>query len=252
MIFYVLRMESGTHHTMSDIWYFFTHWGRTAHIWVNEIVIIGSDNGLSPGRRQAIIWTNAGILVIGPLGISFSEILFEINTLSFKEMHMKLSSAKWRLFRLLRWPYHRVCLQDLISFWQKDIKEGPYLDTAIALLTSTINYDAELIHKAVKVSRAPPRSLELRQGQQSSMGWLSAAAQRTHGVIITASLRQNDVAASFWRNNGVIITPWVHWERLSGKWLCAWHIWLFWIFSFKWLSKSRTLIQIRFTIPANT
>ena len=30
--------------------------------------IIGSDNGLSPGRRQAIIWTNAGILLIGSLG----------------------------------------------------------------------------------------------------------------------------------------------------------------------------------------
>ena len=30
--------------------------------------IIGSDNGLSPVRRQAIIWTNAGILLIGPLG----------------------------------------------------------------------------------------------------------------------------------------------------------------------------------------
>ena len=39
--------------------------------WVN----IGSDNGLAPDRRQAIIWTNAGILLIGPLGTNFSEIL---------------------------------------------------------------------------------------------------------------------------------------------------------------------------------
>ena len=38
----------------------------------------GSDNGLSPGWRQAIIWTNAGILLIGPLGTNFSEILIEI------------------------------------------------------------------------------------------------------------------------------------------------------------------------------
>ena len=29
---------------------------------------IGSDSGLSPGRRQSIIWTNAGILLIGPPG----------------------------------------------------------------------------------------------------------------------------------------------------------------------------------------
>ena len=28
--------------------------------------IVGSDNGLSPVRRQAIIWNNAGILSIGP------------------------------------------------------------------------------------------------------------------------------------------------------------------------------------------
>ena len=70
------------------------------HIFVSEIIIIGSDNGLSSGRRQAIIWTNAGILLIGPLGINFNEILIEINTFSFKEMHLKMSSAKWRLFRL--------------------------------------------------------------------------------------------------------------------------------------------------------
>ena len=41
-----------------------THWGRGTHICVDKL--IGSDNGLSPARRQAIIWTNAGILLIGP------------------------------------------------------------------------------------------------------------------------------------------------------------------------------------------
>ena len=48
------------------------------HIGVNKQTIVGSDNGLSPGRRQAIIWTNAGILLIRPLGTNFSEILIEI------------------------------------------------------------------------------------------------------------------------------------------------------------------------------
>ena len=67
-------------------------------ICVNKLTIIGSDNGLSPGRRQAIIWTNAGILLIGPLGTNFSEILIEIETFSFKKIHLKMSSAKWRLF----------------------------------------------------------------------------------------------------------------------------------------------------------
>ena len=79
---------------------YLTHWGRETHIYVSILTIIGSDNGLSPGRRQAIIWTSAGILVIGPLGFNFSEILIEINTFSFNKMHLKMSSAKWRLFRL--------------------------------------------------------------------------------------------------------------------------------------------------------
>ena len=54
---------------------FSTHRGRATHICISKLTIIGSDNGLSPGRRQAIIWTNAGILLIGTLGTYFSEIL---------------------------------------------------------------------------------------------------------------------------------------------------------------------------------
>ena len=72
-----------------------THWGRVTHIYVSKLTSIGSDNGLSPGRRQAIIWTNAGILLIGPVGINFSEILIRTQTFSFKKMHLKMSSAKW-------------------------------------------------------------------------------------------------------------------------------------------------------------
>ena len=75
-----------------------THWGRVTHISVGKLFIIGSDNGLSPGRRQAIICTNAGILLIWTLGTNFSEILSEIHAFSFTEMHLKMSSAKWRLF----------------------------------------------------------------------------------------------------------------------------------------------------------
>ena len=55
-----------------------THWGRVTHICFSKLTIIGSDNGLSPGRRQAIIWTSDGILLIGPLGTNLSEVLIEI------------------------------------------------------------------------------------------------------------------------------------------------------------------------------
>ena len=77
-----------------------THWGRVTHIHVGNLTTIGPDNGLSPGRRQAIIWTNARILLIVPWGTNFSEILLGIQTFSFKKMHLKMSSAKWRPFCL--------------------------------------------------------------------------------------------------------------------------------------------------------
>ena len=77
-----------------------THWGRVTHICVSDLTIIGSDNGLSPGRRQAIIRTNAGILLIRPLGTNFSDILIEILLFSFKKMRLKVSSAKRRPFCL--------------------------------------------------------------------------------------------------------------------------------------------------------
>ena len=77
-----------------------THWAQVTHICVGKLTIIGSDNGLSPGRCQPIIWTNAGILLIEPLGTNFSEILIGIQILSFKKMRLKMSSAKWRPFCL--------------------------------------------------------------------------------------------------------------------------------------------------------
>ena len=85
---------------MRCLLWFLTHWGRVTHICDNKLTIIGSDNGLSPERHQAIIWTNAGILLIGPLGTNFSEMLIEIHTFSFKKIHLKLSSGKWRPFCL--------------------------------------------------------------------------------------------------------------------------------------------------------
>ena len=65
-----------------------THWGRVTHICVGKLTIIGSDNGLSPGRRQAIIWTNAEIMLIRPLE-NFSEIWIGIQTFSFKKCTWK-------------------------------------------------------------------------------------------------------------------------------------------------------------------
>ena len=68
--------------------------GPSDALCISNLTIIGSDNGLSPGRRQAIIWTNAGILLIGPLGTNLSEIYI----FSFKKMHLKMLSGKCQPF----------------------------------------------------------------------------------------------------------------------------------------------------------
>ena len=70
-----------------------TYCGRVTHICVCKVTIIVSDNGLPPVWRKVIIWTNAGKLLIGPKGTNFSEILNEIHTFSFTQMHLKISSG---------------------------------------------------------------------------------------------------------------------------------------------------------------
>ena len=54
--------------------------GRVTQICVKKLTTIGSDNGLSPGRRLAIIWNNAVIYLIRHIGKNFSEFLIEIQT----------------------------------------------------------------------------------------------------------------------------------------------------------------------------
>ena len=68
-----------------------------AYICVRKFSIIGSDNGLAPGWRQAIVGTNEGILLIRPLGTNFSEILI-IHIFSFTKMHLNMLSPKC-------WPF---------------------------------------------------------------------------------------------------------------------------------------------------
>ena len=77
-----------------------THWGRVTHICVSKQPIIASDNGLSPGRRQATVGTNAGILYSN-LRNKFQWNL-KRNSIIFikKKMCFKVSSAEWRPFCL--------------------------------------------------------------------------------------------------------------------------------------------------------
>ena len=81
---------------------FSIHWGGVKHICVSKVTIVDSGNGLSPVRRQAIIWTNAGILLIEPLGINFSEILLKKSN----------SFIQKNAFENVVWPF---CLSVLTS-----------------------------------------------------------------------------------------------------------------------------------------
>ena len=76
-----------------------TQWGRVTHIFVSKLTIIGSDNGLVPSLRQAIIWTNAAVLLIRPFRTNFNEILTEFQIFPFNKMQLKMSSLKFRTSR---------------------------------------------------------------------------------------------------------------------------------------------------------
>ena len=96
-----------------------THQGRAMHLCISKLTIIGSDNGLLLGQRQTMIWTNDGILLIWILGTNSSEILSKNHTFSFKKIHLKVSSVKWRPF-CLRFNVSnqaRASLRQWISGW---------------------------------------------------------------------------------------------------------------------------------------
>ena len=99
--------------TVYSLWFqtgILTHRGQVTHICTSKITSIGLDNGLSPGRSEAIIWTSAEILLIGTLGTNFSEISIEIYTFSFKKMHLKRRLETGGHFAILKC----ICF---VSYW---------------------------------------------------------------------------------------------------------------------------------------
>ena len=101
-----------------------THWGRVMHICISNLTIIGSVNGLAPGRRQTIIWSNAGILLIEPLGLgtTFSEIVIEIQTVSLKKICLKMSMCE--MLCISYWPQCVNPDHDYIYIYETVIKRN--------------------------------------------------------------------------------------------------------------------------------
>ena len=65
------------------------------HICIGKLTFIGSDNGLAPSRRQAIIWTNAGIVLI--------QWNFNHNLYIFIEEYA-LKTVVWEIVAILSQP----------------------------------------------------------------------------------------------------------------------------------------------------
>ena len=91
----------------------------------------GSDNGLSPGQHQALIWTSADILLITPQGAYFNEILFEIQIFSFKGAYFIEI-----LFKIQISSFRKMCLNMSFAKWRPFCSEG---DDLIKPMVSKIN-----------------------------------------------------------------------------------------------------------------
>ena len=114
-----------------------THWDQVTHICVTKLTIIGSNNGLVLGWHQAISWTKAGILLIGPPGTNFNEILIEIYTFSFKKMHLTMSSGKWQFANFSNIFLKRNLLDLLEINWWSNTVDACY---GLVLIKHQIHY----------------------------------------------------------------------------------------------------------------
>ena len=137
------------------------------HICISSLTIIDSDNGLSPGCIQAIIWTNDRILLIGLLGTNFNDILIEIRTFSLIKMLLKMSSGKWRPFSLSlivlnNWSKHSL------SCW----KNGPYISCGILCVVMHVENLITTKHRAD--SRLAPNQWETSLQSNAVFHWLGA------------------------------------------------------------------------------
>ena len=110
---------------------------------------IGSDNGLLPDRHQAIIWTSAGILSIGPWGTNFSQISIKIKSYSLKRLHCKMLSAKC-------WPFNCLCLYHKRMVGPYMMSLCNYVTRFRGILTAILTASANVSHshwKPAKIER---------------------------------------------------------------------------------------------------
>ena len=128
-----------------------TRWGRVTHICASKLTIIGLDNGLLAGRSQAIIWTNAGILLMRTSGTNFSEILSEIHTFSLNKMH-SFRAHNWKSHLL---PWSCIWLSNQVLILHVSRQPNYYGICKIILkhssLCNMIQYKCEIADSTVMI-----------------------------------------------------------------------------------------------------
>ena len=140
-------------------------------------VSIGSDNGLSPIQHQAIIHTNAGLFLIGPLRTNFSEILIKIQTFWFEKMHLKMSSVKWQPFFPGQDELISLFGNILISI--RSFELPSYLTSAATDIWGFDNSELEIVDQW-STGIPPPH----RRGWQWAMGGLQLNIVQNHKAAI--------------------------------------------------------------------
>ena len=110
-----------------------THWGRVMHICISILAII-----VSSGRHQAIIWTNAGILLIVHIGTN-SEILKDIYTFSFSKNPFENIVSK--IAYILSQPQcvkdNKCCVPPGIVFMGDTLQQPYYIYEPVLLYQAT-------------------------------------------------------------------------------------------------------------------
>ena len=96
--FFFFFFDDFGHHQHKDVT--LTHWGRVTHICVSKLTIIGSDNGLSPGRRHYLNqWWNIVNWTLGnKLRWNFNRnwnIFIQENA---------FENIVWKMASILSWP----------------------------------------------------------------------------------------------------------------------------------------------------
>ena len=139
--------------------YTLSHWGRVTHICFGKLTIIGSDNGLSPHRRKAIISTNAVNWTLKKLQWNCnrnSNIFIEENT--FDNVVCKMLSISSQPQCVNEHPYGNSVTRPAfilvvyntyryLDIYSKQVYSDPYIRVHTELLGCLISWERLAVHK---------------------------------------------------------------------------------------------------------